>query len=78
MEWGEVIGAKLGNIIGLRYLILTRKKGMDWWLPLYFKGEKSIQSTLIDLAPSNSPIRLALFDSYNKTLKEGTPESGAP
>jgi hypothetical protein len=69
MKWNDAISAELESIVGLRYLIIKKNRGMNWWIPLYFRGEPSIEAALIESAPDDNPIKRCLAESYNKVLK---------
>jgi hypothetical protein len=62
MKWDEAVNAKRVNLWGLKYLKVTRHKGMDWWIPLYLKGHQPIEDALKEKCPAGNPI-LQLFAS---------------
>jgi len=56
LVWSDITEAKLTSFVGLPYILIKRKKGMKWWLPLYFKGNLTVKDALINNAPKENPI----------------------
>ncbi len=56
LVWTDIAEAKLAKFIGLPYIHIKRNKGMEWWLPLYFKGNLTVIDALINNAPKENPI----------------------
>ena len=56
LVWSDITEAKLTSFVGLPYILIKRKKGMKWWLPLYFKGNLTVKDALINSAPKENPI----------------------
>lgn len=56
LVWSDITEAKLTSFVGLPYILIKRKKGMKWWLPLYFKGNLTVEDALISNAPKENPI----------------------
>lgn len=56
LKWDEIEGAKKVKILGLPYILIKRKKGFKWWLPLYFTGKTDINDSLRQNVPNGNPI----------------------
>ena len=56
LVWSDITDAKQTSFVGLPYILIKRKKGMKWWLPLYFKGNLTVINALINNAPKENPI----------------------
>ena len=61
LKWQDITSAKRTSFLGLPYILLRRKKGTTWWLPLYYVGESNFQTTLLNVIPSDNPIRDSLL-----------------
>lgn len=57
LGWSQVTGVRRVSFLGLPYLHITRAKGLNWWLPLYFAGPRSIEAALAEKAPPGNPLR---------------------
>lgn len=60
MKWDEVVSAKKTNLLGLKYLLVTRRKGMNWSIPLYLNGPQPIEVALKEKCPAGNPIHQLL------------------
>ncbi len=60
LRWEDVENARIRNLMGLRYLFVKRHKGMNYWIPLYFKGDTPIDIALREKAPIDNPIASCL------------------
>ena len=60
VRWEEISGAQLRGIMRLPHLVLQRRQGTQWWVPLYFHGPVDLRTLLREAAPEGSPIREAL------------------
>jgi hypothetical protein len=58
--WEEITSARIRCVLFLRYLYLTRRKGMSWWVPLYFVGPERVSAALARYSPEGHPVRYAL------------------
>lgn len=67
LVWSDIAEAKITRFIGLPYIHIKRKKGMEWWLPLYFKGNLTVESALINNAPQENPIFKAINENNKNT-----------
>ena len=67
LVWADIAEAKLAKFIGLPYLHIKRNKGMEWWLPLYFKGNLTVKNALINNAPKENPIYKAVYENNKNT-----------
>ena len=56
MQWNEVKDAKVVSLLGLRYLLVKRRQGMDFWIPLYFRGNTLVENAFRENTPSENPI----------------------
>ena len=61
MKWNEVVSAKRMNAFGLKYLQVTRRKGMKWSIPLYLRGHPPIEVALKEKCPAGNPIHQLLL-----------------
>jgi hypothetical protein len=50
--WSDISSTKCVNFLGLPYLRISRKKGIPFWLPLYFEGPKPIDEVLLAYTPA--------------------------
>ena len=57
LSWSNIATVRRVSVLGLPYLLVTRKKGFRWWLPLYFHGDRPIEAALAEKAPIGNPIR---------------------
>jgi len=57
LSWSNIVTVRRVSVLGLPYLLITRKKGFRWWLPLYFHGDRPIEAALAEKAPIGNPIR---------------------
>lgn len=57
LVWSEVSNAKRVNFLGLPHLKVVREKGFPFWIPLYFKGRRPIEETLLSCAPVDSVLK---------------------
>jgi hypothetical protein len=60
LPWQDVLSAKRYSIPIFPYLVVKRRHGLAWWIPLYFRGDRDLSTTLAQSAPPNHPIRTAL------------------
>ncbi len=67
LVWSDIIEAKPTKFIGLPYIHIKRNKGMEWWLPLYFKGNLTVKNALINNAPKENPIYKAIHENNKNT-----------
>lgn len=65
LEWHEVVAADLRSVLGLEYLVITRQKGMNYWIPLYLKERAKFSKKIIEVAPADNPIPKTLVQSGN-------------
>lgn len=61
LDWPEVVAAETRSIFGLEYLVVTRQKGMKYWVPLYLKDRGKFAEAVVEAAPAGNPIRRALM-----------------
>lgn len=54
--WNDITEAKKIKIFGLPYIRITKKQGMDWYLPLYFRGPIAITEKLTKSVPPENPL----------------------
>ena len=66
MKWADVVSAKRINILGLKYLHVTRRKGMNWSIPLYLNGPLPIEIALKEKTPTENPIHQLLTSEAQK------------
>tara|TARA_R110002049_G_C9077209_1_gene555337 strand:+ start:54 stop:455 length:402 start_codon:yes stop_codon:yes gene_type:complete len=57
LEWHNIKSVKSKSVFGLPYLLITRKSGLNWWLPLYLSGSRSMLVALAEWAPENNPLK---------------------
>ena len=56
LRWDDVDSASVRNLVGLRYLLVKRRKGVNYWIPLYFKGDIRIEDAIRENAPTDNPL----------------------
>lgn len=56
LPWSQVAGARRISFFGLPYLLVARRKGFGWWVPLYFRGARPIEAALAARAPTGNPL----------------------
>lgn len=59
-SWEEITSARTRRFLWLPYLYLTRRKGMAWWVPLYFVGPELVSAALFRYSPEGHTVRSAL------------------
>jgi hypothetical protein len=69
--WEEITSARARRFLVLRYLYLTRRKGMAWWVPLYFVGPEPISAALLRYSPQGHPVRYALQEELSPVPEVG-------
>lgn len=57
LSWSNIVTVRRVSVLGLPHLLITRKTGFRWWLPLYFHGDRPIEAALAEKAPIGNPIR---------------------
>jgi hypothetical protein len=60
LPWVDIVAARRWSLLGLPYLIVSRRRGWSWWIPLYFRAEEDLEYALLEWAPPENPIRSAL------------------
>lgn len=60
VAWNEIVAADFKRFLGFEYIIVKRKKGFKWWVPLYLWTEEIYEHTRIH-SPENNPFRIELF-----------------
>lgn len=60
LVWSDVVSVRQRRFLGLSHLVLHRRRGGAWWVPLYFHGPLPVSDALRDAAPEGNPIRDAL------------------
>ncbi len=60
LVWSDIRSARTRRVLFLPYLVLQRKRGMQWWVPLYFTGPVDLREALRQAVPPEHPIRTAL------------------
>jgi hypothetical protein len=62
VKWEDVTGARKIRVLGLPHVLINRRKGNSWWLPLYFRGAGGIEESIVRKVPEGNPIREAVSD----------------
>ena len=65
MTWGDAVCARLRRFAGLPYLYVERRRGLSWWIPLFFVGGRDLRRALAEGAPDGNPIRQCLVAQPN-------------
>lgn len=60
--WTDVDEAIKIKVFGLPYICIKRKKGMNWYVPLYFKGQIPLSEMLLKTVPTDNPLYHAIRD----------------
>lgn len=63
LAWSDMSSAKRVKFLGLPYIRVGRKKGLPFWLPLYFKGQRPIEEALLDCAPASNVLNQLELDA---------------
>jgi hypothetical protein len=70
LRWSQVADVRRARLLGLPHLVIARRNGGNWWLPLYLRGLPRLQRALAEKAPIGNPLRLyaesALADRLGK------------
>jgi hypothetical protein len=61
LAWDDATDARMRRILGTPYLQVTRKRGMSFWIPLYFVGRRPLREALVELVPLGNPVRECLI-----------------
>jgi hypothetical protein len=56
LYWENIESVVEKPFLGLPYLLIRRKKGFSWWLPLYFTGERPVHTAFEEWAPKDNPL----------------------
>ena len=56
-QWDDVTGATRTSFLGLPYLKVQRKKGVEWRIPLYLRKPEEFRQALGKKAPVGNPLR---------------------
>ncbi|MDZ4328371.1 MAG: hypothetical protein U1A73_25640 [Pseudomonas sp.] len=62
VKWEDVTGARKIRVMGLPHVLINRRNGNSWWLPLYFRGARGLEQSIVRRAPEGNPIREAFSD----------------
>lgn len=60
LGWEEVTGAEARHVLGVPHLLVRRRRGMPWLVPLYFTGPTNLREQILGTVPAEHPIRSAL------------------
>lgn len=63
LAWSDIVSARRISFFGLPYILVKRRRGFTWWLPLYFLGARSMELALAARAPEGNPVRVAVEKS---------------
>lgn len=58
LPWSRVAGARRTSFFGLPYILVARQRGFSWWLPLYFHGNRPIETAIAEMAPEGNPLKV--------------------
>ena len=58
LRWSQVSGVRAVRLLGLPHLVISRRNGGRWWMPLYLRGMPRLQQALAEKAPIGNPLRL--------------------
>ncbi len=56
--WSDITAARKRSVLSLAYLHITRAKGLNWWLPLYFTGDRDMLTAIAEKAPAGNPVKV--------------------
>ena len=56
VEWSNIKSVEKTRFFYIPHLIIKRRKGMQFWVPLYYIGETSIKEALLKSVPENNPL----------------------
>ena len=57
LPWTDVSAVAHRNLFGLPHFRVKRRRGLSWWIPLYFVGDRDLGHALIEAAPPGNPFR---------------------
>lgn len=57
LRWAQVMGVQPSSPLGLRHLVIVRRGGGRWWLPLYVRSRPRLLRALAEKAPIGNPLR---------------------
>jgi len=69
VRWEDILDARPIRLIGLRYIRISRKKGLPYWLPLNVNRQEDLEAEILHVAPAGNPIRAAVESASNKRLQ---------
>jgi hypothetical protein len=58
LPWSRVASARRTSFFGLPYILVARQRGFSWWLPLYFLGDRPIETAIAEWAPDGNPLKV--------------------
>ena len=60
--WAEVATVRRTSFLGLPYLLVTLRAGLNkylpLWIPLYVRGARTVEAALAERAPINNPLKV--------------------
>ncbi len=63
-EWSDFTTANRKDLLGLPYLIVQRREGNRWWIPLYLAKLNEFHLAVATNAPVGNPVR-EYVDTYS-------------
>lgn len=57
LPWSDVSEVRYWKLLGLPYFRVKRRRGLSWWIPLYFVGDCDLGQLIIRAAPPGNPFR---------------------
>lgn len=58
LRWSQVSGVRAVRWFGMPHLVISRRNGGRWWMPLYLYGLPRLERALAEKAPIGNPLRL--------------------
>ena len=58
LRWSQVSAVRAVRLLGLPHLVIARRNGGNWWMPLYLRGMPRLERALAEKAPIGNPLRL--------------------
>ena len=65
LPWSDIQEIKYFTFLGLPHLRITRKKGLNWSLPLYIYSLTKFYILVVDKAPSGNPLHTYAESAIN-------------
>ena len=69
LQWPDVIRVLPRSVFELPYLVVSRSRGFDWYIPLYLKNLDRFYTALDSAAPQGNPLQIFAASRLNDRPK---------